>query len=165
MWPCIKFEHKVIHVENWSKRRASTTPPCTTPPSTTPPCSQQHPHAREAPIDYGEYVVSYVDSQGDAGVLKCNAVCVCSGLHNIPRSPHVPGLGKFRGLVMHSANYRERKIFEGKRVLIVGCGETGLDLAYRAVTASILLAIGFLAGLQTQCGVYSFILDSIRPRL
>jgi len=35
--------------------------------------------------------------------------------------------------VLHSSEYKDKSLFAGKRVLIVGCGETGMDLAYRAV--------------------------------
>jgi dimethylaniline monooxygenase (N-oxide forming) len=64
-----------------------------------------------------------------------DAIAVCSGLHNIPIIPDartIPNLDKFRGQVMHSSQYRNREIFHGKRVLIVGCGETAMDIAYRA---------------------------------
>ena len=37
---------------------------------------------------------------------------------------------------MHSSQYKKRSIFKNKKVLIVGCGETAMDLAYRAVTTS-----------------------------
>ena len=35
--------------------------------------------------------------------------------------------------MLHSSEYKDKSLFAGKRVLIVGCGETGMDLAYRAV--------------------------------
>ena len=40
---------------------------------------------------------------------------------------------RFAGTVLHSSEYKDKSLFAGKRVLIVGCGETGMDLAYRAV--------------------------------
>lgn len=80
-----------------------------------------------------------------------DAVCVCSGLHNVPAEPNVPGLrSDFAGKVLHSSTYKQRDIFAGQRVLVVGAGETGLDLAYRAVQAratEVTLAVrrGFLS--------------------
>lgn len=72
-------------------------------------------------------------TRGRIGAVECDAVCVCSGLHEVPYEPNIPGLGSFSGEVLHSAQYKDSATFAGKRVLVVGCGETGMDLAYRAV--------------------------------
>ena len=64
---------------------------------------------------------------------RVDAVCVCSGLHETPYVPQIDGLDGFAGTVLHSSEYKHKSLFAGKRVLIVGCGETGMDLAYRAV--------------------------------
>jgi cation diffusion facilitator CzcD-associated flavoprotein CzcO len=39
------------------------------------------------------------------------------------------GVGDFQGRVMHSHDYREPASFEGQRVLVVGAGPSGLDIA------------------------------------
>ena len=67
---------------------------------------------------------------------KFDAVAVCSGLHNVPYTPKITGLEHFKGKIMHSSQYKKRSVFKNKKVLIVGCGETAMDLAYRAVTTS-----------------------------
>ena len=67
---------------------------------------------------------------------KFNAIACCSGLHNVPYIPTINGLDSFKGKVMHSSQYKKKSIFKGKKVLIVGCGETAMDLAYRAVITS-----------------------------
>ena len=42
--------------------------------------------------------------------------------------PNFPGFtGKYTGELLHSAQYRDPKIFDGKRVLIVGAGNSGCD--------------------------------------
>jgi len=64
--------------------------------------------------------------------ISCGAVCVCSGLHNVASVPSLPG---FTGTALHSSQYKAQSIFAGKRVLVVGCGETGLDMVHRAVLA------------------------------
>lgn len=43
--------------------------------------------------------------------------------------PEYPGLDRFQGKVMHSVAYRSPDIFRGKRVLIVGAGNSGVDIA------------------------------------
>ena len=43
--------------------------------------------------------------------------------------PDVPGLDSFRGTVIHSIDYKNEKDFEGNRVLIVGSGNSGMEIA------------------------------------
>ena len=62
-----------------------------------------------------------------------DAVAVCSGLHNYPKVPDFPGQkSNFKGRVVHSSDYKEPSIFAGKRVLILGTGETAFDIGYNA---------------------------------
>eukprot|EP00729_Bicosta_minor_P018210 gene18210-34438_t len=87
------------------------------------------------------YTVVYSDTAtNEETTLVCGAVCVCSGLHNAPRVPKVPGMEKFKGSILHTSEYKERSILKDKRVLVVGCGETGLDMA-----CSLLVRRGFLS--------------------
>ncbi|XP_073449353.1 dimethylaniline monooxygenase [N-oxide-forming] 2-like [Aquarana catesbeiana] len=60
-----------------------------------------------------------------------DAVIVCSGHHTDPYYPleNFPGLNKFKGQYFHSREYKSTKGFEGKRVLVVGMGNTGTDIA------------------------------------
>jgi flavin-binding monooxygenase-like protein len=57
-------------------------------------------------------------------------VIVAAGVHWIPNLPEVPGA--FAGESMHSVRYRTPEIFSGKRVLIVGAGNSGCDIAVEA---------------------------------
>ena len=86
---------------------------------------------------------------GEAEPRLVDAVCVCSGLHEVPYVPAIPGLDWFEGTVLHSSEYKDKSLFAGKRVLVVGCGETGMDLAYRAVQvasqAALSIRNGFLS--------------------
>jgi len=54
---------------------------------------------------------------------------VCSGLHNLPRIPEVEGLDTFTGRVLHSSAFRDADDFAGQRVVVVGSGESGSDIA------------------------------------
>lgn len=60
-----------------------------------------------------------------AGVLIANGT-----LHH-PLLPAVPG--DYRGELMHSSQYKHPSQFHGKRVLIVGCGNSACDIAVDAV--------------------------------
>jgi dimethylaniline monooxygenase (N-oxide forming) len=91
--------------------------------------------------DSDEYEVQYENSDYKLITGKFDIVAVCSGLHN---SAFVPTLftpsndfaTKFKGQIIHSCQYKEASIFTNKRVLILGCGETAMDLAYRAINNS-----------------------------
>jgi hypothetical protein len=43
--------------------------------------------------------------------------------------PSVPGAESFNGRILHSVEYQEASLFAGKRVLIVGAGNSGCDIA------------------------------------
>lgn len=76
-------------------------------------------------------------------------VSICSGLHTHPNIPTFPGSGSFEGKIIHSSEYKRKEIFRGKKVLVIGCGETGLDIVYRAIqtTQDVTLSVrsGFLS--------------------
>ncbi len=58
-------------------------------------------------------------------------VLIATGTLHHPHQPVLPGA--FTGRVMHSAEYKSAEVFAGKRVLIVGCGNSGADIAVDAV--------------------------------
>jgi|GEM_PF-1492176 len=65
----------------------------------------------------------------DRGALEpVDHVVVSAGLHGEPFVPDFPGLDRFEGMVMHSSKYDDPAAFEGKKVLCVGLGESGVGL-------------------------------------
>ncbi|KAI3886419.1 hypothetical protein MKX03_036706 [Papaver bracteatum] len=44
--------------------------------------------------------------------------------------PRVQGLEGFEGKVMHSSQYKSGAEYSGKKVLVVGCGNSGMEIAY-----------------------------------
>jgi len=90
----------------------------------------------------------------EGGVLcteHYDLVAVCSGLHNTPFIPTIPNIDSFQGTILHSSSYKDASIFSHKRVLVLGSGETAMDIAHRAVsnpsTKSVALNVrnGFLS--------------------
>ena len=79
------------------------------------------------------HIVGSDDGSGRQVEEVFDHVVVCSGLHNVPNEVQIDGLDTFPGRVLHSSKYKEPSIFRRKRVLIIGSGETAMDLAYRAV--------------------------------
>jgi len=67
----------------------------------------------------------------DAGGVRedqYDAVAICSGLHQHPHIPRFPGGETFTGSFLHGAHYRRPAQVEGKKVLVVGAGESGADV-------------------------------------
>ncbi len=60
-----------------------------------------------------------------------DGVLIANGTLHKPNMPTLPG--DFAGRLMHSSEYRNPNIFKDKRVLIVGCGNSGADIAVDAV--------------------------------
>ncbi|XP_039757699.1 senecionine N-oxygenase-like [Pararge aegeria] len=56
-------------------------------------------------------------------------VFVATGHFNKPNYPDIAGEKLFTGTIIHSHDYRERDNFKDRRVLIVGAGPSGLDIA------------------------------------
>jgi cation diffusion facilitator CzcD-associated flavoprotein CzcO len=69
------------------------------------------------------------------------SVVVATGANCQPRLPKFPGQDGFAGSVIHSRDYRNARPFAGQRVLVVGMGNTGaeiaLDLALQGVATAI----------------------------
>ncbi|MFZ2653022.1 MAG: NAD(P)/FAD-dependent oxidoreductase [Burkholderiaceae bacterium] len=56
-------------------------------------------------------------------------VVLASGANRVPRVPVIAGQALYRGQVMHSQAYRNAAPFAGQRVLVVGMGNTGAEIA------------------------------------
>ena len=65
---------------------------------------------------------------GDAATYK--GVVVCNGHHWDRRYPNYPGT--FAGEILHSKDYKRPSDIAGKRVLVVGGGNSGCDMACEA---------------------------------
>jgi len=43
--------------------------------------------------------------------------------------PDIEGLGEFKGDVVHACEYKSGERFKGKKVVVVGCGNSGMELS------------------------------------
>ena len=84
---------------------------------------------------FGERVVS-VSSDGDGWLtrgegasLRSRNVVVATGYAQVPHRPAWAGLDSFAGPVLHSSEYRNGKAWSGRRVLVVGLGNSGGEIA------------------------------------
>jgi indole-3-pyruvate monooxygenase len=73
-------------------------------------------------------------------IVVC-AVVVATGANHSPRLPTYAGQGLFAGRILHSHAYKNAAPFAGQRVLVVGMGNTGaeiaLDLSEQGVRAAL----------------------------
>lgn len=85
------------------------------------------------------------DREGEERTRTFGGLLIANGTLHHPNIPQLPGT--FAGEVMHSSEYRDPAIFEGKRVLLVGCGNSGADIAvdavHRAASVDISLRRGY----------------------
>jgi putative flavoprotein involved in K+ transport len=63
------------------------------------------------------------------GLLRARIVIVATGRQNTPAIPDWPGLAEFQGELTHSSRYRDAMPFRDRRVLVVGTGNSGTDIA------------------------------------
>ena len=65
----------------------------------------------------------------DGRTWQARAVVVATGQYRTPIEPHWPGGDDYRGTLSHSVTYSNAKPFVGKRVLVVGAGNSGAEIA------------------------------------
>jgi dimethylaniline monooxygenase (N-oxide forming) len=85
------------------------------------------------PVD-GEWEVAVERADGQSEANRYRAVLVANGHHWDPRwpEPAYPGAGEFEGEQIHVHHYREPEVLRGKRVLVLGIGNSATDIAVEA---------------------------------
>jgi indole-3-pyruvate monooxygenase len=64
-----------------------------------------------------------------AGVMAPRIVVMATGYNSVPRLPSIPGLDRFQGSIIHAADYKNAAPYQGIRTLVVGCGNSGAEIA------------------------------------
>ncbi|OIW18273.1 hypothetical protein TanjilG_10271 [Lupinus angustifolius] len=59
----------------------------------------------------------------------CRWLVVATGENAECVMPEIEGLGEFKGEIIHAADYKSGENFKGKKVLVVGCGNSGMELS------------------------------------
>ncbi|KAI8935412.1 hypothetical protein NX059_007992 [Plenodomus lindquistii] len=91
----------------------------------------------KTPNQQWKHRVKYTDAQNQQSqqFYDCSHVAICTGLHVEPNIPTIPGIENINGEVFHSSKYKERSQLTGRDVLVMGCGETAMDVVYEAIKA------------------------------
>ncbi len=82
---------------------------------------------RVVPEPGGTFAVTFRSGEGADETRRYRHVLVASGHHWLPRVPEFRG--SFTGQILHSHDYRTPEAFAGMRVLVVGMGNSGCDIA------------------------------------
>ncbi|CAN6347826.1 unnamed protein product [Urochloa humidicola] len=62
--------------------------------------------------------------------LAARFLIVATGENAMGIVPKIPGIETFLGETLHSSTYRSGGGYTGKRVLVVGCGNSGMEITY-----------------------------------
>jgi 4-hydroxyacetophenone monooxygenase len=75
------------------------------------------------------WTVSTKRAGGQTTTIDANAVISCVGALNRPMIPRFPGLENFKGRAFHTAAWDRSVDFRGKRVVMIGNGASGIQVA------------------------------------
>ncbi|KAL5714619.1 indole-3-pyruvate monooxygenase [Ranunculus cassubicifolius] len=75
-------------------------------------------------------IESYNTELGEVDIYKAQFLVVASGENSEGVIPKFPGMDTFPGEIIHSSQYRSGVHFVGKKTLVVGCGNSGMEIAY-----------------------------------
>jgi len=93
------------------------------------------------PVELGQNVMRIDRADGlwsvetDRDRIQARAVVMATGLNSKAYTPPWPGIDEFTGTVVNAMDYRNPRPFAGKRVLVVGSGSTGKDIAVDLLSA------------------------------
>ncbi|KAM7185608.1 hypothetical protein V8F20_011742 [Naviculisporaceae sp. PSN 640] len=127
----VQYLHQYCdHFDLWPAIRLSS-------PVTSIRRKQHSSHVNNLKGTRGGHVLSFVNKSNNNEPLEytCDAIAVCSGLHVKPNIPFLAGIDNVPQY-LHSSEFKSKSQFGvGKTVLILGSGETGMDLGFMAVTS------------------------------
>jgi cation diffusion facilitator CzcD-associated flavoprotein CzcO len=83
-----------------------------------------------------------------SGTVSARVAVVATGLADAPYRPSWPGTELFRGQVMHSSEYRNPAPYAGKRVLVVGFGNSGGEIALDLAEAGVAVTLSVRGSVQ-----------------
>ncbi|CAN4120783.1 unnamed protein product [Withania somnifera] len=66
---------------------------------------------------------------GEMEMYACDFLVLATGENNEGYIPKVLGLENFKGEIIHSSEYKSGKKYEGKKVLVIGSGNSGMEIA------------------------------------
>lgn len=68
------------------------------------------------------------EKRGEEREYVCRWLIVATGENAEAVVPQIEGIGEFGGEIKHTSEYKSGEVFRGKRVLVVGCGNSGMEV-------------------------------------
>lgn len=65
----------------------------------------------------------------NGAAFETNHLVLATGVNRVPNLPTFEGQRDFRGCILHSRDYHDPQPFLGERVLVIGMGNTGAEIA------------------------------------
>ena len=88
------------------------------------------------------------DADTAQGSIAAPIVVIATGIADAPYRPSWPGSASLAGAVIHSSEYRNPAPYEGKRVLVIGFGNSGGEIALDLANADIDVALAVRGPVQ-----------------
>ncbi|EKM52189.1 uncharacterized protein PHACADRAFT_212761 [Phanerochaete carnosa HHB-10118-sp] len=76
-----------------------------------------------------------VDRDGKTVMLRPKHIVLATGIHGVPRVPDLPDRASFAGAVLHAAQFVEPGPFAGQSVIVVGAGNSAIDICQDLATS------------------------------
>ena len=73
-----------------------------------------------------------IDHDGERRTLQPNHLVFATGIQGVPTTPAIAGVDDFRGQVLHSTQHEGGEGVKGKKIIVVGTGASGCDVAQDA---------------------------------
>lgn len=80
------------------------------------------------------------------GTLRARSLVIATGILSNPFVPDVPGQDTFEGSIRHSVEYRRPEPFRGRRVLVVGAGNSAGEIAPELARAGAAVTVAIRSG-------------------
>jgi hypothetical protein len=77
----------------------------------------------------GRWSVVLRRADGTKREMHPRHVVMATGVSGIPSLPDIPTLRNFGGTIVHSSRYDDGEMWKGKKVLVIGSGNSGHDIA------------------------------------
>ncbi|MEO1088463.1 MAG: NAD(P)-binding domain-containing protein, partial [Acidobacteriota bacterium] len=92
----------------------------------------------------GGFDLTWRGRDGEDHTARYRGVLIATGTFSEPKLPEIPG--DFDGELMHTSAYRRPEVLDGKRVLVIGAGNSGCDIAVDAVHRASSVAVSVRRG-------------------
>ncbi|XP_020580151.1 probable indole-3-pyruvate monooxygenase YUCCA4 isoform X2 [Phalaenopsis equestris] len=78
--------------------------------------------------EYDKTIEFWRINAGDDWEFICRWLIVATGENATAKVPDIPGMAEFKGRILHTSSFKQGDDFNGERVLVIGCGNSGMEV-------------------------------------